>query len=314
MCIMRHAAPCVVIALLITPMTSLAGDDSTEAKAERLFEEGRQLLAQGRTAEACARFEESHRLSPAGGTVLNLGECFERAGRVTSAWESFREAASRAEASDRKDAAEIARERAARLEPRLPRLIIVVETSYEPVAVKRDGEVVARELWGRASPVDPGLHEVVAELPGRLPFRWSGTIGEGARVEVRVPALLPLVSRTSPAPRRMSAAQWVGVVATAGGAVAVGVGVGLFAHAVSMRAGVDAQCPNRIACDDPTPFASARQAGVFADAAGVAIVAGSVVAVGGLALALFGHERAPSSGVRIASGPGTVGLSLEVVR
>jgi tetratricopeptide (TPR) repeat protein len=189
----RRAAALIVLSIAFG--TTARADENDEEKAERLFVEGRELLVQGRVAEACARLEESLRLSPAGGAMLNLAECYERAGRITSAWERFREAKTRAEQTGRKDAEQIATERALRLEPRLPRIVVVIETPYEAIVVRRDGEPLTKSVWGTAVPVDPGLHEIVAEVPGRVPFRWSGNVGEGARVEVRIPALLPMVIR-----------------------------------------------------------------------------------------------------------------------
>src|SRR5260370_9884027 len=59
--------------------------------AETLFERGKRLIEQGRTAEACAAFAESERLDPAGGTLLRLALCREAEGKLASAWLAFTE-------------------------------------------------------------------------------------------------------------------------------------------------------------------------------------------------------------------------------
>ena len=300
MVVMRLCALCAIVVLAL-PSVAMA-DESEEEKADRLFLEGRELLVQGRVAEACARLEESVRLSPAGGALLNLAECLERAGQITRAWGLFREASSRAARVGRWDAEQIAHDRAARLEPRLPRVVVVVETPNEPLVVKRDGDRVASEAWGAAVPVDPGVHEVVAEQPGRMPFRWSGTIGEGARVEVRVPALLPIVPRVPPPQRSASPLRWVGAGVGIAGLAAVGVGVGLFARAVDLHGQAIAACPQPNACGEWAPLLQGNEARSLADASTVLVVAGSVTAAAGLGLFLFAPRGETSTTARLGLG------------
>src|SRR6478672_5858918 len=89
------------------------------AAAEAFFAEGRTLLKQGRYAEACSKFEASQKLDPGNGTLMNLADCYEKSGRVASAWLSFREAAAAAASASQVARASHARARAASLEPRL---------------------------------------------------------------------------------------------------------------------------------------------------------------------------------------------------
>src|ERR1019366_9199224 len=68
----------VLACLLACARVSMPGNAHAEpspeekARATTLFREAKELLASNRVAEACRKLEESERLDPAGGTLLNL--------------------------------------------------------------------------------------------------------------------------------------------------------------------------------------------------------------------------------------------------
>src|SRR3954466_12003082 len=72
--------------------------EADPAAAEALFEEGVNLSERGAYAQACEKFEASEALAVAVGTLLRLGDCYEKTQRLASAWSRFREAASLAQA------------------------------------------------------------------------------------------------------------------------------------------------------------------------------------------------------------------------
>src|SRR5262249_31212082 len=71
--------------------------------AEALSREGRQWMAAGNTAEACARFAQSNQLEAASGTLLNLARCHEYLGKIATAWTEYRDAAALARSQNRID-------------------------------------------------------------------------------------------------------------------------------------------------------------------------------------------------------------------
>ena len=140
-----------------------------KAAAEALFVEARQLASEGRYAEACPKFAESQNLDPATGTLLNLADCYEQAGKTASAWMTWIEAAAEAKARGQTDRERMARQRATALQPKLVYLTIDVPdaSQVEGMSVTRNGEPVREALWGTSVPGDPAP---LAALPrGRYP-------------------------------------------------------------------------------------------------------------------------------------------------
>ena len=126
------------------------------------------------------------------GPRFRLANCYEHSGRIASAWAQFLEVASIAKAGGETDREQAAIEdRAQRLEPRLPRLVIKVPAAHqvEGLTVLRDQTPVGSVQWNRRSPVDPGPHEIVVEAPGYLRATHRVDAQEAATVGFTVPAL-----------------------------------------------------------------------------------------------------------------------------
>src|SRR5580704_7378268 len=82
----------VALALLASSAgVARADDGSGKAIAEALFDDGKALLEQGQTAEACAKFTSSQQLDPQIGTLLFLATCHETDGKTATAWAEFHE-------------------------------------------------------------------------------------------------------------------------------------------------------------------------------------------------------------------------------
>jgi serine/threonine-protein kinase len=312
--------------LLGVAPSARAQSSADKAAAEALFQAGRDLMSSGKYDQACAKFEGSQKLDAGLGTLLFLADCYEKAGRLASAWATFREAESIASGRGDQARAQVAKGRYGALEPRLSKLWIKVADGNDPATlVKRDGEGVPRESWGVALPTDPGEHTIEASAPGRRPWSSKVTVqGEGANTPVEVPVLeaapaeAPVATTSSPAPAppppvtpaeepRPSHFQRT-LSFVVGGVGIVGLGVGTY---FTVRAS-GKKSESLKNCDTPAQPNVCSQAGVTlrdqalssARLATVFMVGGGVLLAGGVVL----YFTAPSSGPAKTGMPGGLRL------
>jgi tetratricopeptide (TPR) repeat protein len=170
-----------------------AHDDAQDkAAAEALFDQGRDLIGQGQYEAACRLFQQSQALDPGVGTLLYLGDCYERVGRQASAWAMYREAFSAAQAAGQVERSVVANERLQRLTPLLSKLTVRVapENRIDGFEVVINDNHVSSGLFDVAFPVDAGRYRLLASAPGRI--SWSALIEVrpgGDQQIVLVPAL-----------------------------------------------------------------------------------------------------------------------------
>src|SRR5262249_9160826 len=100
-----------------------------QAAAEVLFNEATKLEAQGKLDEACPKFVESQRLDPTPGTLLNIGDCYEKAGKTATSYGAFIDAEATARSGGDKLRQQEALRRAKLLEPKLSMLAIRVSVA-----------------------------------------------------------------------------------------------------------------------------------------------------------------------------------------
>jgi serine/threonine-protein kinase len=287
------------------------------ASAELLFDQGRKLLDEGRLDEACAKLEASQHIEPAVGTLLNLGECNERRGRLATAWTTYRAAASLAETRQDVTRAEFARKHAKAIEPRLPMMTVRIHTPEPSLVIKRDGVVLESAAWGTPLPVDPGAHLVEAAAPGKVSWSKSVAAKVDARTVVDVPALAPVpeVPATSTEP---AAATTVAPVAApkaatsdpgstmrsigfaSGGAALVALGIGtIFAvRARSQWSEAEPHCDAAHTCD-AVGVSLNHEARTSGDVATAAILGGIALLAAGVTLVLLAPHR-DTRGIRAA--------------
>jgi hypothetical protein len=154
---MRRSALAGLLVALSLAIAAPARADA-KASAEALFQEGLKAMDQGKYAEACAKLDESMRLDPAPGTLLNLAECEDKQGKIASAWGHLRHALDVLPPRDERRA--YAETKSKDLEKRLPRVSVRVLPAVPAGArVTRDGEELGAASLGVLAPVDPGKHE-----------------------------------------------------------------------------------------------------------------------------------------------------------
>ena len=306
-------------------------------EAEALFRDGRGLIKAGKLAAGCDKLAASERLESSVGTLLNLGDCREKLGKLASAWAAFRKAealAKRTGGDDRRQA-EAAR-RAAHLEPRLANLVIEVGHRSPGLVVRRDGDVVDPAEWNAALPVDPGSYAVTAEAPGHAPWRTTVVIEPGARRQVIVvPDLAPDPAATATAPaaaagpdapwppprpemarpvvvRAEARSTWtttrmVSIAVAAAGAGAIGAGAYFGLHARDLEDRANQRCPMAM-CGDPEGLRLNDQAQTSASRANLFFIAGGVTLATAAALWLLGGPG--EIAVAPAAGRHQVGVAL----
>jgi hypothetical protein len=252
-------------------------------------------MQEGKFAEACPKFEASQRLDPGVGTLLNLGDCFEHAGKTASAWASFREAASLAVAASQAERERAARERAQALEPRLVRLVVKAPPAAASDAgfrIVRDDVVVEREAWGTAVPIDPGKHVIRASAPGKRAWSTELSIDSGAAGTTRTVDVPALAIEAAPTPK-WSPQRTVGLVVGGLGVIALGVGTGFAIDAKSNYDEAHRRCtPN--GCDSAAR-SRADSAISTADAATGMFIGGAVALAAGVVLFLTAPSHSTSA-------------------
>ena len=269
------------------------------ALATSLFKQGKTLMDAGDLTHACPKLEESQRLDPSSGTILNVALCHERQGRTATAWTDFSEALAMARRDGRDDRIGFAEVHIAALEPKLSRLVIIVaaEADEPTLRVLRDGSPIGRAAWGGAIPVDPGKHTIEASATGKTKWRTVVEVGPNADARtVTIPKLLdapiePTVSSATGA----SSTRTAGIALSAIGIAWMGAGTFLGLRAFAKRRDSDRECINGCTVRGATLNDDAR---VAADASTASFALG--LASLGVGAYLFFRSSEPSAEPRAA--------------
>jgi hypothetical protein len=330
---------CVSLYVLSLAPAAHAGDP---AAAEALFREGRAQMDKGELAAACPKLEQSQKLDPSSGTMLNLALCHEKEGRIATAWAEYLVAARMARTQGRADRAQAAEGYASALEPKLSYLTVNVSQKVQGMVIRRGGTELDASALGSRLPIDPGEHVLTVSAPGKKTLELKLKIGAAGDAQTVVipalendtqagaappgPAAAPVVATPTASPPSADAPRspppsatkvdapvlpWVigGV-----GVAALGVGGVFGVLALGSYADADAACPTHQGCSNQA-LDQRDRASLQANIANVGIGVGIVgIGVGAVLLITGSGKEAPQAGkVRVLplAGPKTAGLVLD---
>ncbi|MFN0249420.1 MAG: hypothetical protein ACKV2T_21215 [Kofleriaceae bacterium] len=181
----------LLVAVAVTTASPAAAQNTAEA--DKLFDKGKQLMAENKLAEACTAFEESQRLAPATTTELNLANCREKNEQLATAHEQFMRVANSLEGKpESKKLREVALQRAAQLQPRLSTLTLVVPSASQVgnLQLQLDARSIAPSQWNQPIALDGGMYKLIARAEDRV--EWTTTIAlspSGDTKTIEVPTL-----------------------------------------------------------------------------------------------------------------------------
>jgi len=318
-------ALCAASVVLPTPAQA-ESSASQKAAAESLFDDGVKAMKAGHFADACPKLEESERIDPGIGTLLYLGECYEKTGRTASAWATFREAASTAQAQGETERARIAASRADRLQAGLSKLTVRIapETAQlSSLRVTRDNAPIASTLFGVAIPVDPGKYHIVASADGYDNYEADVEVAANAdnkaldipplKAAPKGAAAVGAVTAASPGVSATTSATDTAPPATAPGATSqpapdnglrtaayvtgalavVDLGIGSYfgIRAISKNSEAESHCPKGRVCDDAEGPRLTSQAQNAAVVSNITIGIGAAFVVAGVVLYLTSEPK-----------------------
>src|SRR4051812_26411918 len=297
----RAFAACAITLALASPSQAGPSSPADKAMAEALFRDGKLLLDAGKLTEACGKLEESQRIDPKLGTLLNLATCHQEQGRTASAWAEFNEAASMATVAKQNARVNFAKVHANDLEQRLSRLTIKIDNPEANLAIKINGKDLSVAAIGSSIPVDPGNLSITVTAPGKKP--WSQTIpiepGPAAK-DLHIPDLEAEAPPSQPAPEppppppppprhiktgiEATGQQIAGIAIAGVGLVGVGVGSYFGIRTLQKSHEIRSLCDNTTGdvCDKGRN--TSREAHTSATTSNVSFIAGLTCLAGGALL------------------------------
>ncbi len=186
----RSSAGAVALALIAMSSTALAQPRVDPGSAISLYDEGRRLFNAKQYDLACPKFEASLALNPEDiDTRGMLALCYERAGKLASAWAEFREVRVRAQRANRAEPVRVADDHINALAPRLAKLTIHLAPT-PGVTVRKNGVEIPPDAFGSGLAVDAGTLSLSAEAAGYETWTGEVQIEDGDVKSIDVPALV----------------------------------------------------------------------------------------------------------------------------
>ncbi len=314
---------CPIAVVLLLPAVAAAEPSSADrATARELGKDGEAALKRKDFTTAADRFARAEALFHAPTLVLGLARAQVGLGKLVDAEESYRKIINEPLPANPPPAfvhaQTAAKAELAAVQPRLAWITITV-SGVDGATVKIDGQPLASAAFGVKRAVDPGAHEIVAEVSGTVVDRTPVTLGEGQEQSIPLaltaPAGLP-AGPAAPSSGQPPATAPGGTPASGGsmrktlGFVGIGVGgaallmgVGTGAGVLAMHGSLKTDCTG-----GKCPQQDVSKLGTY-DALGAAstagFIAGGVLAAAGVVLVVTAPKAAPAGA--------TVGWSLSPI-
>lgn len=284
-----RTAPLFLCAALVAVPAVASADDTSSS----FFADGQKLMAEGKFAEACPKFEKALLLNPGAGTKFNLADCYVKIGKLASALVHYREVENVTRQVGQQERSAMAKEKADALEPKVPTVIVRAPwlSSVPSASITLDGRPLTAGEVEKPIKVDFGEHVAIAKTDEQHQTRAVAKIG--AEGEARTLALdSPVKIETKPAgptpstnpepPKSDGTTQRIVGASVAGiGAVAMVIGGVMALSAKSTydtaTEGCGTQCPNAKAGDANDAITSANVGGVVLGAGLAFVVTGAVI-------------------------------------
>ena len=178
----------------------VASAQTGEAVAESLFRDGKRLFQSDDFEHACPKLAQSYQIEAAGGTALLLAICYEKQGKLASAWARYNDALALAKRDSREDRERRAREGLDSVEPKLSYIDLKLDSATQAIAgvmLSIDGTELPVISDARL-PVDAGKHQLTIRAPNYESWHVEVNVGGPAVTEsISVP---PLQSKPTATP------------------------------------------------------------------------------------------------------------------
>jgi len=292
-----------------------ASAQESVSTAKTLFEQGQKQLEDKNYDAACASFKASNDAVARVGTLLNLGDCYEKANKLASAWGAYFDAINLGRRQGKPEYEEFAQKKKDELDPKLLKLAIIVppDVKVDGMKITRDKVLVEPAAWGVPIAVDAGPHAIDVSAPHKLPFHKDIVVGEDHKVlEVTIdklneaPVAWPranqpeVVERVVQVPSSWTGLRIAGVIAGSAGlaALVVGSALGLVANN-NYQSALKNQCngdPNNCTPQGVSNGASATD---LANIATGVFIGGLVAAAAGVTLFVVGAPTSSGASVTV---------------
>ena len=304
----RTFAIAVALTMGVVPALAQEAGPSAEnvAAAKTLFDDAQKAMDEKRYPDACAKFLASEQKVAKIGTLLNLGDCYEKNGQSASAWITYNEAISLGRKQRRPEYEEFAKKKAQDLEGKLVQLTIVVPPAVrtEGLQITRDGTPVAEGEWGTGLPVDPGAHVLVVTATKKQRWQSEVKVAADKSLTVTIPALEDAPQTVWPPAQQPEVVEKVVVkqgpftplriAGIATGTLGIGglvTGSILGIAAKSSYDGALKKCGGNPSNCTQDAISDSRTAHAMADVATVLFVIGGVATAAGITMFLLGAPR-----------------------